>query len=223
MGVQLGTELARIGQLQARLPAPLVVLLGVVALGAAVLEDVWRVLRYIITLAHEATHATVHSAMGHRVLGVTVRRNATGVTGWSGGSAFPSLLLGYLGPSLFGLIAAELIQLGHIIAVLWLALFLLLCVLVLSRSVFGAVAVVVTGVALFLLVAFESIGAQVIAAYLIAWFLLLSGVRVIREHGAGAGDAGELRNITRVPAGCWSLFWLIGSLAALAFGATLLV
>ena len=38
-----------------------------------------------------------------------------------------------------------------------------------------------------------------------------------------AADAGELRKLTNVPAGFWSLVWFLGSIAALGFGAVLLV
>jgi len=223
MTTPLGTELARIGQLQAHLPDPVVVVLGVVALGAALLEDIWRVLRHLVTLVHEGTHATVHSAIGHRVVGVTVKRDGTGATAFAGGPSFVSLLLGYMGPSLFGLLAAALIRSGHIVAVLWLAMALLLCMLIVVRTAFGYLLVVGFGVLIFVVAAYTSIGAQVVAAYVIAWFLLMSGIRVIREHGRNADDASQLRNLTRVPSGFWSFFWFVASLAALGFGATLLV
>lgn len=222
----LGAELARIGQVQARLPGPVAVLIGVVALGAALLPDIWMITKHVNTIAHEGAHATMGSAMGRRVLGVTMRRDGNGQTAVQSGEKAGSvtlLVIGYLGPSFFGLAAAKLIQLGHIVAVLWLAMALLLCMLVVIRRSFGVLTVIGTGVVLFVVAGYASVGAQVIAAYLIAWFLLVSAVRMIRDHGVQAADATELRRLTRVPQGFWSSLWLIGSLAALGLGAVLLI
>jgi Peptidase M50B-like len=225
-GTSLGAELARIGQLQARLPGSVAVALGIVALGAATLPDIWRVTQHVNTLVHEGAHATMGSALGQRVGGVTIKRDGTGETAMQGGGRSGSImvgLIGYLGPSGFGLAAAQLIQLGHIVAVLWLAMALLLCMLVVVRQPFGLVTVLCAGALLFVVAAYTSLGAQIMAGYLIAWFLLLSGIRVIWQHGTRARDATILREITHVPQGFWSILWLLGSLAALGYGATLLV
>jgi hypothetical protein len=60
-------------------------------------------------------------------------------------------------------------------------------------------------------------------AYGIAWFLLLSGIRVVLRHGRDAHDAVVLRQLTRLPPGVWASAWLAGSAAALVFGGSLLV
>ena len=60
-------------------------------------------------------------------------------------------------------------------------------------------------------------------AYGIAWFLLLSGIRVVLLHGRHAHDAAILRQLTRLPRGVWAGLWLAGSAAALIFGGSLLV
>lgn len=221
----IGTELARIGQVQAHLPGAVAVLLGLVALGAALLPAIWPVARHVNTIAHEAGHATMASALGRRVVGVTMKPDGSGLTEVQLGEKAGSVmfqLAGYLGPSVFGLVAAKLIQLGHSIAVLWLAMLLLLCMLLVVRG-FGLLTVIGSGVALYVVAADTSVGAQVMTAYGVAWFLLLSGVRVISEHGSTAADADELHKLTKVPRGFWSFVWLIGSLAALCVGAVLLV
>jgi hypothetical protein len=222
----LGTELARILQHQAHLPASVAIVIGVMALGAAALPDLWLLSQHVNTLAHEAAHATVGSILGQRVGRVTLGRDGTGLTSMLGGQklgTFTVAIVGYLGPSAFGLAAAKMIQLGYIIAVLWLALGLLVCLLLVVRRPFGLFIVVVSGLLLYLVVAYTSIGAQVMVAYGIAWFLLLSGVLVIRSHGSTAGDAANLRALTRVPQGFWSILWLLCSLLALAYGAIFLV
>ena len=76
---------------------------------------------------------------------------------------------------------------------------------------------------LLLIAKFEPVHTQVIAAYGLAWLLLLSGVRTVVEHGPRAGDALILRDATHIPRLLWSLLWLGGTLAALAIGGRMLV
>jgi hypothetical protein len=222
----LGTELARIGQVQAHLPAAVAVLLGLLALGAAALPVLWQLTMHVNTIAHEGAHATMASAVGQKVVSVTLNKDGTGLTTARGGGPAGAIvvgLAGYLGPSAFGLAAAKLIQAGHSIAVLWLAILLLACMLVVTRSVFGVLTVVASVAGLYLIAANAPVGAQVATAYAVAWFLLLSGLRVVAEHGAKAGDAVNLRALTHVPRGFWSVIWLTGSMGALGLGAALLV
>ncbi len=226
MSTPLDTELARIGQLQAPLAGPVAVVIGIVALGAAALPDIWLLTRHVNTIAHEGAHATVASAVGRKVLGVNINPDGSGATASKGADNTGAVLTGvagYLGPSGFGLLAAKLIQIGHSVAVLWLGIVLLLCMLVVIRKFFGAFTVLVSGALLFVVAIGASLGAQVLAAYAIAWFLLLSGLVVVRRHGANAGDAHILRGQTRLPRGFWSLLWHLGALAALVYGAVLLV
>jgi Peptidase M50B-like len=225
-GSPLGTELARIGQLQTHLPGPLAVLLGIVAVGAAALPDVWLLTRHVYTIAHEGAHATVGSVMGRQVTGVKMFRDGSGNTSVQPGQRSGDVMFlasGYLGPSAFGVGAAKLIELGHIVAVLWLSLILLLLMLLVARSSFAIISVLITGAAVYVVAAYTAVGAQVMVAYVITWFLLLSGVRMVREHGTGARDADELRNLTSIPKGFWSFLWFVGSIAALGFGGYLLV
>jgi hypothetical protein len=68
-----------------------------------------------------------------------------------------------------------------------------------------------------------STGAQVWTAYGMTWFLLISGIRIILNHGKDAGDAHILKDMIGLPRGFWPPFWLAGSVAALLFGSTLLL
>jgi len=225
--LSLATELALIGQLQARLPGPVVLLVALVSLGAAVLPDVWLVSRHVTVMAHEGAHATMGSALGRRVNGVRIRRNAEGATDLSSGGPAGSIavgVVGYFGPSVFGIGAAELISARHIIAVLWAALAALVLLMIPLRRSFGVVTVVLAAVLLFTFVAVTAVGGQVLVAYGIAWFLLLSGVRRNASIiGQMAADAAILRGLTRIPHTFWPWVWLLGSLAAVGYGATLLI
>jgi hypothetical protein len=132
-------------------------------------------------------------------------------------------VLGYLGPSLFGLAAAKMIETGHIVEVLWIALFLLALLLLTVTTKFGVFAVIVAGGLVFLVVRYTPSEGQIVAAYAITWFLLLSGVRGILMHGAGAVDARILQSKTFIPRFIWFLFWLAGTVIAVAIGGKWLV
>jgi len=129
----------------------------------------------------------------------------------------------YLGPSAFGIGAAELIRAGHIVAVLWIGLLCLLPVLYLARKSVGIVMVIAASVLLLVLLGAGSIDTQVVTAYAVAWFLLASGVRSVLDDGKAAGDARTLREMTGISRAFWPVLWLAGSVIALIFGATLLV
>jgi hypothetical protein len=222
----MGTVLSRIGQTQAPLPAPAVVVIGLAALAAVGVQEIWLLLRHVNVIAHEGAHAITGTVIGQRVRSVKLQPNATGATAMSGGKSAGNAtvgFVGYLGPSAFGLGAAKLIELGHSAAVLWLTLLLLVLLLLVLRSVFGFVSVLLTGGLLYLIAAYGSVGADSITACAVAWFLLLSGVRVVFDDGIKAADAGNLAKLTHIRPGCWVWLWLIGSVLALALGGALLV
>lgn len=220
-------SIARIGQVQAPLPAAMNVLLGVAAAAVAMIPGLWPIARHLTVIAHEVAHATLGSAFGRKINGFEFRSNASGQTNMSGGGAlgnFGVTLIGYLGPSAFGVGAAALIRAGYIVAVLWIGLAGTLVVLVgMRRRNFGLVTVAAAFVLLAADAGFTSAAVQVVSAYALTWFLLVSGVRTIVARGADAADAGRLRGMTKIPTGFWSVLWLAGSVAALVYGAALLL
>jgi hypothetical protein len=221
-----GAVLSRIGELQAPLSAAESVLVGLLALVAVTLQVIWLIVRHVNTIAHEGAHAMTDSALGHRVQWVQLNSDATGATRAIGGKLAGNVaatFAGYLGPSAFGLGAAKLIEVGHSVAVLWLTMLLLILLLFVLRKLFSYVPVLVTGAVIFLIARYGSVGAETITAYLVAWFLLLSGLRVVLEHNLGASDAGSLASMTHIWRGFWVLLWLAGSIAAVAIGGSLLV
>lgn len=224
---QLLASLDRIGQVQSHLSATASVLIAVLAAGAALVEGLWLVARHVTVIAHEGAHATMASALGRRVDGIQFRADGSGVTHHSGSnvalSLFAVTFVGYLGPSLFGIGAAGLIKAGHIVAVLWIGLAGLAAISLALRRSFGIISVLLALVLLFLIAGFASVGAQIITAYVIAWFLLVSSVRIITIRGKDAADAGKLHAMTKLPPTFWSRVWLLGSVVSLVFGATLLL
>jgi hypothetical protein len=226
MASSLVTSLDRIGQVQPHLAGLAAIVLAVLAIGALA-PGIWLVSQHATTIAHEAAHATLGSSFGYKIGGITIDRKALGLTAIAGNISaagrFSVTFIGYLGPSAFGVLAAELISIRHSVAVLWVTCVVLGGVLMSVRRSFGLISVTVALILLFLIAGFASVTIQVITAYLVAWFLLVSGVRMIRVDGASAGDAKLLRSATRIPAGFWYSVWLVCSVIALVFGAILLV
>jgi hypothetical protein len=222
----LGTVMDRIGQTQAPLTATVAMLLGLAVLAVVILPATWLVVRHVETMAHEGAHALVGSSAGGKIEGVRLRPNSTGDTRVSSTGSAGDVITGaagYLGSSAFGLGAAKLISVGHAVAVLWLSLLLLAVLLVTVRNSFGFFVVVVAGVVLYLVARYTSVGTETVVAYLITWFLLLSGLRMVLEHGSRAGDAIILASATHVPRVLWAGLWLVGTAAALIVGGMLLV
>lgn len=217
----LVASLQRIGQVQGHLSGPLSVSLAILAIGAAFLRWLWPVTQHITTMAHEGAHATVGSAVGRQVKGMTFQANGFGATNVPGKGFLGSLstgIVGYLGPSAFGIGAAEMIKAGYIVAVLWIGLAGLLAIMTVLRTSFGIVSVAVAFVLLFGVAGFASVQVQVLTSYGLAWFLLISGVQMIRIDGKGADDAKILQGLTKIPGRFWSGFWLTSSIVALIFG-----
>jgi hypothetical protein len=201
-------------------------LIGLAALAVVVIDAFWLVIRYGMVMAHEGAHAATAALLFRKVIGIKLNADATGETAraaaiWPGNIVIK--LAGYLGPSLFGLAAAKMIELGRIAEVLWVALFLLVLLAIAVRTAFGVFSVLVAGGLVFLLVRYTPMPVQIVAAYAIAWLLLLSGVRGILEDGSRAGDAHGLRDLTFIPRFVWFLFWLGGTLTAILIGGKWLV
>jgi len=214
----------RIGEIQPKLPAGTSLTIGLVALIAVAFPPTWMFVRYFTVMAHEGSHAVVGSLWGFKIKGVKLFwKDAAGGTEPDGeGNRVPPLLVGYFGPSLFGLAAAKLISIGHSIAVLWLTLVLLVVLLAMIKNVFGLLTILIAGVVVFDFAREGTVAHQTLAAYGIAWLLLLSGVRGVLRRWDGSGDADELASRTNIVPVTFSKIWLVGALFAVFLGARLL-
>jgi hypothetical protein len=215
-------------------PRLVVSLTAVVALIATGYRPAWRVLRHVVTIAHEGGHAGVAALTGRRLHGVRLHSDTSGLTVSAGRPTGPgvvvTLLAGYLAPSVLGLLGAFGLAAGWVTAVLWVAVGLLLALLVMIRNLFGVLTVVVTGGALVAVAGWAPDGWRVIVAYLLIWFLLLAGPRPVIElqvtrgrRLAPASDADQLARLTRLPGLFWVGTFLVLTVAALAAGGWLLV
>jgi hypothetical protein len=201
-------------------------LIGLAAFAVVVLNFFWELIQHGMVMAHEGGHAAVSALMFRKVDGISLNADGTGATSRADAGWLGNILIkfaGYLGPSLYGLAAAKLIEQGHIVMVLWLTILLLALLLTVVRTAFGVLAVVVTGGLVFVIVRYAPVAAQIVAAYAIAWLLLLSGVRTVLDHGVRAGDAASLSDLTWIPRFVWFLLWLVGTVTAVAAGGKWLV
>jgi hypothetical protein len=214
--------------------APTVALTAIVAVVAVLYRPVWRLLRHVVTIAHEGGHAGVAALTGRRLHGVRLHSDTSGLTVSAGRPTGPgvvcTLLAGYVAPSVLGLLAAVCLGQGRVLPVLWVAAGLLVVLLALIRNLFGVLSVVVTGALLVGVAGWAPVGLQGPAAHLLTWFLLVSAPRpvvelqVARHRGlAPASDADQLARLTRVPGTVWVGVFLLLTGAALVGGAWLLV
>jgi hypothetical protein len=212
---------------QAPLPGPAAAFIGLAALAVVLIPSLWPLVDQFDTMAHEGMHAAAASAMGFIVLGVTLDRDSSGLTGYLARGNGPRVLLvtfvGYLGPSGLGLGAAKLIETGHAVCVLWVAVILLVLLLFIVRKSFGVVSVPAAIALLAVVIRYTHDGLEEIIVYGMTWLLLLSGVRNAVAHGAGAGDAGLLNDMTHLPRRLWAALWIAGTLLAIAIGGKWLV
>jgi hypothetical protein len=224
-GPTLQEMVQRIGETQPRLPFGTSLGIGLAALVVVAFPVTWTFIRYFDTMAHEGSHAVMGSLMGLRINGIWVKmKDADGKTEAPGiGRNVPSMIIGYLGPSVFGLAAAKLISIGHSVAVLWLALALLVLLLANIRNIFGIAAIAIAGYVIYIFARYGTVAHQTRAAYGIAWLLLLAGVRTVLLHWAGATDAGKLSERTDIMPVVFARIWLVGALFAVFFGARLMM
>jgi hypothetical protein len=180
-------------------------------------------------MAHEGAHAVANSLLGRQVDNIILNFSSqqSGVTtAKKVGGRFVRVIVafvGYIGPSSFGLGAARLIHLGYIVAVLWVTVFLLGILLLLLNWSFGLLTVTVAGGLVYIVGRYTPVSGQIVAAYSIAWLLLLSGVLGVLVRFTGSGDSQRLGELTSIPHVIWFLLWLAATLAAVAVGGSWLV
>jgi hypothetical protein len=216
----------RIGEKQPPLPAASALGVGLACLLVVMFPVTWVFVRYFDAMAHEGSHGVMGSLSGGRIAGIWLKlKNADGETKSVGmqGKGVAFLFIGYVGPSAFGLAAAKLISLGYSVAVLWLALILLVLLLAFVRNIFGIVVIVIAGYVIYVFARYGSVSHETMAAYGIAWLLLLAGVRTVLVHWDGAYDARELGKRTEIRPVVFARFWLVGTLFALFLGTRLMM
>lgn len=214
---------------------PGVLLAAVLALVAVSWRVSWRWTRTVVTIAHEGGHAAVALVAGRGLTGIRLHPDTSGVTVSTGARRGPGLVFTFLGgypaPSLLGLGGALLVAADRAQLMLWIALALLVATLVGIRNVFGAVAVLATGVLVAVVAGWATPRVQDGFAAALCWFLVFGGLRATRELRRGRrrgfrgdSDADMLARLTHVAGGIWAaLFWLVAGVAVITTAWVLLL
>jgi len=201
------------------------VLVGLAAAAVVLVPLLWAPVEHFSTMTHEGAHALLAVILGLTVTSIVLDRHSHGKTSIAGEGlrAVLVILIGYLGPSLFGLGAARLISLGDPVTALWLLVLVLVLVFFLLGRSFGMLTVPIAIGLFYLILRYTHAETEVVAAYAVTWLLLLAGVRTAIDHGIHASDAEVLRSRTHLPRRLWSLLWLAGTASTLLIGGKLLV
>ena len=120
---------------------------GVVALVLVWYRSTWRVLRNVVTIAHEGGHAVVALLSGRKLNGIRLHSDTSGLTVSTGKAHGPgmvfTLLAGYPAVSLLGLGGAWLVTADLARLMLWVCVGLLVLMLLAVRNAYGVLSVVV--------------------------------------------------------------------------------
>jgi hypothetical protein len=201
------------------------------ALALLLVVVAWPKVRLGVTVVHEAGHALIAVLVGRRLSGIRLHSDTSGLTVSRGRARGPGMVLmlaaGYLAPALLGVLAAFLLADGRGVGLLWLLVLLLAGLVVWVRNAYGLLVLLVIGGGLFALTWWGSATAQSVAAYLVAWVLLLAAPRPLLEllgrgRGSRTSDPAQLAQLTHVPAVIWTLVLLAANLAGLVLGVSML-
>ncbi len=214
-------------------PALLVLVTALLALAVVAVRPLWRIARNAVTIAHEGGHALAALLTGRKLRGIRLEFDTSGLTLSAGRPTGPGMILtlmaGYVAPSLVGLAGAWILGGNRITLLLWLAVVLLLLMLINIRNLFGVVSVVVTGAIVLAVSWYATPQVQAAFAYAGVWFLLIGGVRPVRElqklRRRGRmpdSDADQLGRLTHTGALAWVGFFYLVTLGALAIGTFML-
>jgi Peptidase M50B-like len=205
---------------------------GALALVLVLLPAAWPRVRLGVTVVHEAGHAVAAVLVGRRLRSIRLHSDTSGLTVSRGKPRGPGMVAmlaaGYLAPAALGLLAALLLADGRSVALLWLLVVLAAAMVLWVRNGYGLVVLVLGGAGVLLVTWYGDGQVQSVAAYLIAWLLLLAAPRPLVElltagrRRGRTSDADQLAGLTRVPAVVWILLLLLANLAGLVVGVSTL-
>ena len=211
----------------APLPGGTAALIGFAALIVVMVPFLWPIARHINVMAHEGAHALAAILLGFALETVILRRETGETTYKAARGAVLRLItvgfIGYLGPSLFGLAAAKLIETGRVVTVLWLLIMMLVLLFFFIGRSLGMISVPVAIVLLVLVTRNAHAWLEEVVIYGLTWLLLLDGVRIAVAHGAKASDAVTLGGRTHIHPRFWSLLWIAGTVLAVLIGGKWLI
>jgi len=211
----------------APLPGGTAALIGFAALVVVSVPFLWGLARHVNVMAHEGAHALAAVLLGFALETVILKREEGETIYKAARGAILRLItvgfVGYLGPSLFGLGAAKLIETGRVATVLWLLILLLVLLFFFLGKSLGMISVPAAIFLLVLVTRNAHAWVEELVVYGLTWLLLLDGVRVAVAHGAKAGDAVILGGRTHIHPRFWSLLWIAGTVLAVIIGGKWLI
>jgi hypothetical protein len=177
------------------------------------------------TWVHESSHALMTLLVGGRVTAVTIEPNTSGLThGLVPASRIARGLVasaGYLGAALVGclLMAATRVERRARTILYGVGAFMLLTVVMWMRNVFGAVVVLVWGLALVTMARRRMANALRFLLSLLAVQVALNSVYDIRVLFMvdGPSDAATMARLFLLPAWFWAATWMLMSVAMLGW------
>ena len=207
---------------------------AVLALAAVLVGPTWRVLRNVVTIAHEGGHALVALLSGRQLTGIRLHSDTSGVTVSRGRPTGPGMILtvfaGYVAPTVIGLLGILMLRADRITALLWLSIVVLVLMLVMIRNVYGVISLVATGAVVFGISWYTTPEIQGAFAYAFIWFLLFAGVRPVfelqsqrRRQPSPHSDADQLARLTGLPGTFWVFVFALVNLAVTGLGVWLLL
>ena len=212
--------------------AGFVVATGVVALVLVLAPATWPRVRLGVTVVHEAGHALVAVLVGRRLRSVRLHSDTSGLTVSRGKPRGPGMVAmlaaGYLAPAVLGLVAALLLANGRSVGLLWLLVVLAGALILWVRNGYGLLVLLLGGAGVLLLTWYGDGTVQSVAAYLIAWLLLLAAPRPLVElltagrRRGRTSDPDQLARLTHLPAVLWILLLALANLAGLVVGVSTL-
>jgi hypothetical protein len=224
----------RVLSTQARPDTRVVAGAAILALAMVIPRTTWVLTRHLVTIAHEGAHGIVALLAGRRLSGIRLHSDTSGLTVTRGRPRGLGMILtffaGYIGPALFGLLAAVVLGSGHAVGLLWAVLLLLALLLLQIRNWYGLYSVLATGCVVFAVSWWLDERAQSAFAYLVTLFLLLAAPRPVvelqasrRRGGARRSDADELARLTGVPGLLWVMVFFAVTVGAAVLGGYLIV
>ena len=177
------------------------------------------------TWVHESSHALMTLLVGGRVTAVTIEPNTSGLThGLVPASRIARGLVasaGYLGAALVGclLMAATRVERRARTILYGVGAFMLLTVVMWMRNVFGAVVVLLWGLALVTMARRRMANALRFLLSLLAVQVALNSVYDIRVLFMvdGPSDAATMARLFLLPAWFWAATWMLMSVAMLGW------
>jgi Peptidase M50B-like len=187
--------------------------------------------KFLYVVAHEGGHAILGVVTLRNITEIRFAKDGSGMTAHTRGIWLFEILItaaGYLGPSMFGVLAAWMLERGRPDMVIWTSMVFLIAMLFSVRGFLGWLIVPVLLIVLFRIGTKAGPGTLAMCAYTWTWFLLISGLWHAAEHLFRGGyrdkdsDTGQLRRMTLLPGAFWAFILTLGAGAALIQGAALM-